>query len=144
MPGIASLRAGQYYAHPRNAFWSIMGELFGINPESPYPQRLVALRQQSIALWDVLKTCTRTGSLDSDIDESSIVPNDFASFFSAHPGIERIYFNGGKAEAAYKKHVLPMLDEYWLNIPRIKLPSTSPANASYSLQRKIDVWRIIL
>lgn len=144
MPGVASLRDGQYYAHPRNAFWLIMHKLLGIVPECPYVQRLAALRQNKIALWDVLKTCTRTGSLDSAIDEHSIVPNNFDGFFNKHPGVGRIYFNGAKAEAAYIKHVLPVLDTRWCDIPRIKLPSTSPANASYSLQRKIDAWRIIL
>lgn len=144
MPGAASLRAGQYYAHPRNGFWIIMHELFGIDPGLPYPQRLAALRQNGIALWDVLKSCMRIGSLDSDIDDTSIVPNDFAGFFLAHPRITRICFNGTKAEQSYIRFVLPMLDESSRDIPSMKLPSTSPANASYSLQRKIDAWRILI
>ena len=99
MPGRASLLAGQYYAHPRNAFWPIMGELFGAGPELPYARRVRVLARAGVAVWDVLASCTRGGSLDSDIDPGSIVANDFASFFRAHPRIERVYFNGAMAEA---------------------------------------------
>jgi len=78
MPGIASLTAGQYYAHPRNAFWRIMGKLVGAGPENPYDERLRILKKGGIALWDVLDSCVRPGSLDANI--SNETPNDFAIF----------------------------------------------------------------
>src|SRR4029450_6263182 len=85
MPGKASLRARQYYAHPQNAFWKIIAELLELDAAAPYELRLEALRARGVALWDVMKSCTRESSLDSDVIESSIVPNAFASFFRAHP-----------------------------------------------------------
>src|SRR3990172_6260586 len=97
MPGEASLRANQYYAHPRNLFWRIMGELLGFDPASPYSQKVQALKSARIALWDVLHSCRREGSLDSGIDDGSLAPNDLAAFFLDHPGITRVFFNGAKA-----------------------------------------------
>ncbi|MHB1590463.1 MAG: DNA-deoxyinosine glycosylase, partial [Sulfuricella sp.] len=110
MPGKLSLQAQQYYAHPRNAFWHILGELVGAHADLTYQTRMRVLKANGIALWDVLKSCTREGSLDSDIDDASIIANDFASFHRAHPDIAYIFFNGAKAEACYRKHVLPSLD----------------------------------
>ena len=141
MPGKASLLANRYYAHPCNAFWPIMGVLHGAGPDAPYAQRVRVLKRAGIAVWDVLASCTRAGSLDSEIDEDSIVPNDFASFFRAHPRIQRVYFNGAKAEAAFRRHVLPGIDATALRFAR--LPSTSPANASWSHARKLRAWRIV-
>lgn len=141
MPGKASLLANQYYAHPRNTFWPIMGELFGAGPDMPYGQRVRVLKHAGIAVWDVLASCTRGSSLDSDIDEDSIVPNDFASFFRTHPRIERVFFNGAKAEASFRRHVLPGLVVTALRFDR--LPSTSPANASLSHARKFRAWRAV-
>ena len=94
-----------------------------------------------VAVWDVLASCTRGSSLDADIDEDSIVANDFGSFFRAHPRIERVYFNGGKAEASFRRHVLRGLAVTRLHFER--LPSTSPANASWSLARKLRAWRTV-
>lgn len=143
MPGKASLRAGQYYGHPQNAFWKIMGELAGAGPERPYADRAAVLKAHNIALWDVLKSCTRTSSLDSDIVEDSIVANDFAGFFEMHPNIARVYFNGTKAEHAFKKYVFAKLNGRHADIEFTRLPSTSPANASYSYAQKLDAWRAI-
>src|SRR3954462_2146542 len=81
MPGTASLRASQYYAYQHNAFWPIMGGLFGAGPEIPYAKRIAILRRAGLAVWDVLASCAREGSLDADIDEGSIVLNDFRTFF---------------------------------------------------------------
>jgi len=141
MPGEASLRAGQYYAHPRNLFWRIMGELLGTDPGSPYEQRIQALKSARIALWDVLRSCRRKGSLDSNIDHESLVPNDFAAFFLNHPQITRVFFNGAKAEQCYRKHMQPVTGIE--SIEYLRLPSTSPANASFSYERKLDAWRVI-
>ena len=141
MPGEASLRAGQYYAHPRNLFWRIMGELLGTDPGSPYEQRIQALKSARIALWDVLRSCRRKGSLDSNIDHESLVPNDFAAFFLSHPQITRVFFNGTKAEQCYRKHMQPVTGIE--SIEYLRLPSTSPANASLSYERKLDAWRAI-
>lgn len=137
MPGVASLAANQYYAHPRNAFWPIMGELVGAGPSLPYAERTATLLRNGIAVWDVLKLCTRTGSLDSAIVESSIEPNDFDELLRAHGSIDRIFFNGAKAESSFLRHVdsLP-------RAPRmLRLPSTSPAHASLTFDRKLEAWR---
>ncbi|MFV0664433.1 DNA-deoxyinosine glycosylase [Denitromonas sp.] len=142
MPGRRSLAEQQYYAHPHNAFWPIMAELFGIEVTAPYAERCAALTAAGVAVWDVLAACTRESSLDSDIVESSIVPNDFASFFDAHPRIEGIYFNGAKAETSFLKHVLPTLSDAHLAIPRHRrLPSTSPAHAGLRFDAKLAAWQ---
>ena len=141
MPSEASLRAGQYYAHPRNAFWRIMGDLLGTDLASPYDQRVQALKSARIALWDVLRSCRRKGSLDSNIDDESLVPNDLAAFFLNHPEIAHVFFNGTKAEQYYRKHIHPIIKIE--SIEYLRLPSTSPANASISYERKLDAWRVI-
>jgi TDG/mug DNA glycosylase family protein len=143
MPGKASLVANQYYAHPRNIFWSVMQTVMNVRSDLPYATRCKELTQHKVALWDVLKTCTRTGSLDSDIIESSIVPNDFEAFFRAHSRIRAIYFNGAKAESIYIRHVIPNLSPDFASIAMRRLPSTSPANASISLADKITQWKVI-
>lgn len=143
MPGKASLRAGAYYAHPRNAFWKIVEALYGIDATAPYADRSVALRERGVALWDVLASCTRETSLDSDIDESSIVVNEFAAFFRTHARIRTICFNGAKAEICYRRHVAPGLtdaDAFRYH----RLPSTSPAHAAMSHARKVAAWRAVL
>lgn len=139
MPGIASLEAGEYYAHPRNAFWPIMGALFGAGPDLPYAERMARLMANSVAVWDVLQACEREGSLDSNI--RSEVPNDFAAFFASHPEIRRIGLNGGKAAASFRKYAalfLPSGAEVHV------LPSTSPAHAARSFEVKCDLWRAML
>lgn len=143
MPGKASLRANQYYGHPQNAFWKIMGELAGAGPDLTYADRAAALKSRGIAVWDVLKSCTRTSSLDSDIVEDSIVTNDFANFFERHPNITRVFFNGAKAEHTFQKYVIPTLNDRHAHIEYTRLPSTSPANATFSFDQKLSAWRII-
>ena len=142
IPGKASLLAEQYYAHPRNAFWKIITTIYSVNKELSYDDRAELLISHGIALWDVLKSCTRESSLDSDIDESTIITNDFATFFEEHPQIRLIYFNGAKAEQTFRKYVLTnLINGHKLKLQR--LPSTSPANASYSFKEKLDAWRVI-
>ena len=109
MPGEASLRARQYYAHPQNLFWRLIGELLAVDPAAPYRQRTQALTRSGIALWDVLQSCTRQGSLDSAIDDATLVANDFAAFFRRHPRIAKVCFNGAKAEACFRRHVMPVM-----------------------------------
>ena len=143
MPGIASLAAGRYYAHPRNAFWPIIATLCGA-PEVPPPDdRPALLHAHRIALWDVLRRCRRAGSLDAAIEPDSIEPNDFAGFFARHPALRLVLFNGAAAESLFRRHVLvqtPVAE----GVSLVRLPSTSPANASWSYARKLDAWRAAL
>jgi TDG/mug DNA glycosylase family protein len=94
MPSVASLRKGQYYGHPQNAFWRLMPALLGEPFTEDYAQRTAMLLRHGVALWDVLKSCEREGSLDSNIKRPEV--NDFAAFFDAHPRISRVYLNGGR------------------------------------------------
>ena len=142
MPGEASLRAGEYYAHPRNAFWPIMGQLCGFDPRLPYAERVRCVVSAGIAVWDVLASCHRPGSADVDIDDSSITVNDFAGFFRRHPQVRSVYFNGMKAEACFRRMVPSQLPLSEVALHR--LPSTSPANASYSFEKKLSAWSVIL
>jgi TDG/mug DNA glycosylase family protein len=140
MPGRESLRAGRYYAHPRNLFWKIMGSILGFEPDLPYQRRLARLLDADVALWDVLQTCRRTGSLDSCIEPGSIVPNDICGFLVGHPYIKRVCFNGRMAETWFRKYIqLP--PEQAKGITLVHLPSTSPANASWSPTAKEEVWK---
>jgi hypoxanthine-DNA glycosylase len=140
MPGVASLAAGEYYAHPRNLFWPIMGELFGFDPEAGYAQRTAALAAAGVALWDVVGSCVRPGSLDAAIDDDSIVANDFIAFLGQHRRIARVCFNGRRADSAWRRHVKPELPPGRKLDYRL-LPSTSPAHAGMSYRRKLQVWR---
>lgn len=142
MPGVASLRAGQYYAHPRNAFWGILGEILGFDPEDAYARRAAHLRRCGVAVWDVLASCVREGSLDSAIVGSSLVPNDFRRFFASHPRLRKVCFNGATAEALFRRHVrarLPLMPA----VEFVRLPSTSPANAGVARESKRLAWRAI-
>jgi len=146
MPGKESLRAGQYYAHPRNAFWPILGELVGASPALPYTTRILRLKSAGIALWDVVASCARHGSMDANIEKDTICPNDFATFFLEHPHITHVYFNGSIADHFFHKFVLSLLGHATRNHPLHcqRLPSTSPANASMRYGQKLSAWRAIL
>jgi TDG/mug DNA glycosylase family protein len=143
MPGKVSLRERQYYAHPHNAFWPIVGEIVGFDPSRPYDVRVAAVRSAGIAIWDVLKSCVRAGSLDSAIATSSLVANDFGTFFAEHPQIQRVCFNGAKAEALYVRHVRPELAAA-RDLQYLRLPSTSPANAAVRFSDKRRAWQTIV
>lgn len=142
MPGEASLRAGQYYAHERNAFWKIMGDLLGAGPSLPYPERLLRLVAAGIALWDVIADCERSGSLDAAIVKGSVRANDFRGFFAQHPAIRRVYFNGAAAETNFRRHALSQLPGGGIVLAR--LPSTSPAHAACGYAEKLAAWSAIV
>jgi len=138
MPGEASLAAGRYYAHPRNAFWPVMAALLRFDAAAPYAVRVRALRSARVALWDVLRACRRRGSLDADIAREDLEANDFAAFFRRHPRIRRVFFNGAKAEQCFRRHV-----ESEPGVPWQRLPSTSPAHAALSFEAKLQAWRAV-
>lgn len=143
MPGSDSLREREYYAHGRNKFWNILSDTLGFDCSLSYEARKSYLVNAGIAVWDVLECCTRESSLDSDIDESSVVPNDFTKFLVEHPCIARVFFNGATAESLYRKYVLPTLRAS-PNIAYARLPSTSPAHASVPYQEKVRKWRVVV
>lgn len=142
MPGVASLEAVQYYAHPRNAFWPIMGQLFGIDYEADYAHRIAALEQLPLILWDTLAACFRPGSLDSNIDMQSARANDFPGLLQRFPEVQAILFNGATSEKYFRQLVLPGLDA--ADIELIRMPSTSPANAGMNFEQKLAAWRRLL
>ncbi len=134
MPSVESLNQGFYYAHPRNAFWRIMAEVFGEPFPADIPARVALLERHDIALWDVLESCERRGSLDSAIREPAA--NDFDGLFRRCPRIERVLFNGGTAERLFMKHGAAYLaGREWA-----RMPSTSPAY-TLSYERKLTQWR---
>jgi len=135
LPGALSLARGEYYAQPRNGFWPIMGT----SPSLPYAARLQWLTAHRIALWDVCASGFRRGSLDSAIRDP--VPNFFPAFFSEHSEIGLICCNGGKAADLYRRLVVPGLPADWQALPRITLPSTSPAHAAMPFAEKLRRWR---
>lgn len=143
MPGIASLNATEYYAHPRNAFWNIAEALFGIARAQPYAARVRALELAGIAVWDVLAACRRRTSLDSAIEPASVVTNDLRKFLQRNARIGHIYFNGDATRKLYERQVLPGLTPRQQRIPRKALPSTSPAHAGLTLAQKIKAWSVI-
>ena len=140
LPSVKSLAAGEYYAHPRNSFWWIMGELVGASPDLPYADRLEKLRKSGIALWDVCHSAERPGSSDAEIRMETVEPNDFSAFLGAHPRIELICFNGQPAERLFRRKVITSLHSLRL-IPQRVLDSTSPACARITREVKLARWR---
>ena len=135
-PSVLSLAARQYYGNPRNAFWRIAAELFGFDADADYDERVAALTTAGVAVWDVLRSCRRVGSLDSAVERDSMVVNDFAGFFAEHPKIDRVLFNGAAAEANYRR--LVMVDAA---VSYARLPSTSPAH-TMAFAAKLAAWRV--
>jgi hypoxanthine-DNA glycosylase len=135
MLSVMSVASQQYYGNPRNAFWRITGELFGFAADDPYDDRTGALVAHGIAVWDVLKSCRRVGSLDSAVEPGSMVPNDFGELFDAHPAITRVLFNGAAAEKNFNRFVRVAPDLHYR-----RLPSTSPAQ-TMRYEDKLTVWR---
>jgi hypoxanthine-DNA glycosylase len=144
IPGRQSLRQQQYYAHPRNAFWRIIGDIFGAAPDLDYAGRLQILTGNDIALWDVIDTCRRPTSLDSDIEPGSVAVNDFARFLAAHRRIATVCFNGGAAETTFRRLIMPTLDLDLHPLTLHRLPSTSPAHAGMPYEEKLARWHAVL
>ena len=134
-PSVASLQAQQYYAHPRNHFWPILSALWGIDLNAlPYAQRVAEVRRRGLAIWDVYAACRREGSLDSAIEDAE--PNDLHALAARLPQLAAIAHNGGESARA-------MRITRALGLPVHRLPSTSPANASWSFERKLAAWRAV-
>lgn len=132
-PGVASLQARQYYAHPRNQFWPILSALWGEDLRAlPYPERLQRALAHGLGIWDVYAGCQREGSLDSAIRAPEV--NDLAGLRRLAPGLQAVAHNGGESARAMRVTAAQGFTVH-------KLPSTSPANASWSFERKLAAWR---
>jgi hypoxanthine-DNA glycosylase len=136
-PGAASLRAQQYYGHPQNQFWKILGTLWGqpLLRERPYAERIAALLEHGLGVWDVYGACEREGSLDSAIRNARL--NDFSWVQQQCPRLQAVAHNGGESHR-HARHTEV------LGLPVYKLPSTSPANASWRFERKLEAWNEVL
>ena len=138
MPGAASLKKQQYYAHPQNQFWRLLGEVIAEDLAAmDYAGRLAVLKRRGVALWDVLASCAREGSLDADITDEE--PNRVAELLR-ETGIKTVFLNGGKAEAAFKAFIAEGLPS---GVAARRLPSSSPANAGFTFDEKLREWSVI-
>jgi TDG/mug DNA glycosylase family protein len=134
-PSIQSLRHTEYYGNPQNHFWKIMDALFAIDHRLPYHERIKYLTGQHLALWDVVRTCTRKGSADEEIREPAF--NDISGFLTAHPSVRLIMLNGATAGRYFRRmNLTPVIENHIL-------PSTSPANTRYTLAEKVRGWEIV-
>jgi hypoxanthine-DNA glycosylase len=142
LPGVASLAAGRYYAHPRNAFWRLMGDLAGAGPDLLYRRRLARLRAAGLALWDVVAESEREGSADSDI--RGVRPTDVPALLRRCPSIRGIVFNGQGAARLYRRHLASAVAAVRPGLQLALAPSTSPAHATMSYAEKRRHWRVAL
>ncbi|NND44974.1 MAG: DNA-deoxyinosine glycosylase [Xanthomonadales bacterium] len=143
MPSRRSLAEHRYYAHPRNAFWPIMGKMLGFDPGADYATRSALLVAHGVAVWDVIARCHRPGSMDADIDKDSLEVNDFQAFFKDQTALRAVFFNGQKAAQVFAGRVAPRLD-LSPTVAMETLPSTSPANARLDFDAKYRAWRAAL
>ena len=145
LPGEKSIDAQQYYAHPQNQFWSILAAVYGCEIKSGYSKRLAVVRRCHLALWDVLASASRRGSLDESISDPE--PNDFLSFFCAYPNVRTIVFNGEKSERMFRRYILQDLPSDLKDDLRLidHLPSSSPMPGVHALhlEQKVERWQII-
>lgn len=125
----------EYYGNPQNHFWKIMDTLFAIDTGLPYPARLDRIRELDLALWDVVRSCSRPGSADAQI--RGPVFNDIAEFAALHPTLQLIVLNGTTAARYYPQAAGNC------RVPTVILPSTSPANTRYTLVEKTKQWSVI-
>ena len=143
MPGKASLQSQQYYAHKQNAFWYALSPVLGVSAQSSYATKLAALKSQRIAVWDVLRTCERDGSLDSNIVRGSEQYNDFDALLGEYPSLKAVLFNGRTAEQLFlrwRKHSSELPTARWAGLQLECMPSTSPAYASMTREQKQALW----
>ena len=134
-PSVRSRQEQFFYGHPRNRFWSVLAAVFNQPVPTTIPEKRAFLLRHHIALWDVIASCDITGSADSSIDH--VVPNDMRIIFSV-ANIQKIYVNGKTAEKYYRKFL-----QADLGIQAVPLPSTSPANAGWSMEDLVQAWRIL-
>jgi hypoxanthine-DNA glycosylase len=134
-PSERSLVSGEYYANRRNQFWPLLAAVFGFDADAPYGQRIAAVTSHGVALWDVVHSCRRVGSMDAKIDRKTLVVNDFGPLLAGHPGIDRVFVNGLTAFELFARHVDTAL-------PAARLPSSSGA-MTMSFADKLTAWREI-
>jgi hypoxanthine-DNA glycosylase len=137
MPGERSLAVGEYYGHPQNRFWRVVAALAGVDAPVGYADKKALLQRARIGLWDVAGRAHREGSLDSAIRDAE--PNDIPGFIAAHRRLRIVAFNGRKPEELYDRHF-----DRAPGIEYLSLPSTSPANAAFSLEKLCEKWRRVL
>lgn len=133
-PSEKSLDTGEYYANTRNQFWRLLGALIGFDAELPYAERLDAVTAAGVALWDVVHSCRRVGSLDANIDRKTLVLNDFDAFLTQHPTIERGFVNGLTAYTLFQRADIAL--------PAVRLPSSSGA-LTMSFADKLAAWQVV-
>lgn len=134
-PSVKSREAGFFYGHPQNRYWKVLAAVFGEGVPETIPQKKAFLLRNRVAVWDVIKSCEITGSSDASIKNA--VVNDFHEILKT-ADIRQIYVNGKTAEKTYVKYAKPALGREC-----ICLPSTSPANAAWSLEKLADAWKIV-
>ena len=132
-PSVKSREAQFFYGHPQNRFWKVIAAIFKEDVPKTIPEKKKMLIKNHIALWDTIASCEITGSSDSSITKA--VPNDLSPIFKTAK-IEKVFCNGTKSFELYQKYIFPNNN----NIKAEKLPSTSPANAAYNLEKLIKEW----
>ncbi len=135
LPSVKSREEGFYYGHPQNRFWSVLSSIYNIEIPKTIDEKIAMLVNNSIAIWDVIESCDIIGSSDSSI--KNVIPADLSKILN-NSNIQNIYANGKTASKLYKKY-----SEKNTGIKIIELPSTSPANATYTLDRLIEAWKVI-
>lgn len=133
-PSEKSLDTGEYYANTRNQFWRLLGALIGFDAELPYTERIDAVTDAGVALWDVVHSCRRVGSLDANIDRKTLILNDFTAFLTQHPTIERGFVNGLTAYTLFQRAAIAL--------PAARLPSSSGA-LTMSFTDKLAAWQVV-
>lgn len=134
-PSVKSREAMFFYGHPRNRFWKVIAEIFDEEEPSTIEEKKALILRNNLALWDSIRSCTITGSSDSSVKD--VVPNDISAIINGSK-VSRVFCNGALSYKMYTKYIYPEI-----KIEAVKLPSTSPANAAFSLERLVKSWKII-